>query len=151
MYAPLYFEIPTPTLGSALSDCGPHPQRKGYDDSESYRSDIVDYNACRREALHPAPAPVAALAPSPVPVIYPLLSPVAATPAPALTTAIQNAAATGTVPPTPAAPTGFSLASLETWLQNSTTLFGFLIPNWALAGGGALLAFSVLGGSGRRR
>jgi len=152
MYAPLYFEIPTPlgNVANDLSECGTYPNRRNYiGDIESYRSDVMDYNACRHTATqHPAPpAPVAA----PTPVITPVMAPPAVTPTPVLTSAIQNAAATGTVSPTPA-PAGFSLASLETWLQNSTTLFGFAIPNWALAGGGALLAFGVLGGgSGRRR
>lgn len=41
-------------LGSLLTDCGTYPSRRSYDDIEMYRSDVQDYNVCRRQALQPA-------------------------------------------------------------------------------------------------
>lgn len=58
---------------------------------------------------------------------------------------VQTAADVG-IGPGAGSPTG-----IMAWFQNSSSIFGHLIPNWALAAGGGAIAFGFLGGGKKRR
>jgi hypothetical protein len=83
-----------------------------------------------------------------------LTAPAASLPATLRSSAVENQIQSGGVPTAASAGIGPAAApsGFMAWFQKSILIGGTSIPNWALAGGGGLLAFLFLGGkSGRRR
>lgn len=82
-----------------------------------------------------------------------LTAPVSSLPANLRSSAIETQLQNGTVQTAASAGIGPGAPpqGIMAWFQGVTRIGGISIPNWLLAGGGGVLAFSFLGKSGRRR